>query len=135
MAISTKTTIETLSHLSNGDIVKRGSRCVLKKGAQPILTISEDCFFEQLADPSIFGGEGKFWGLPEEAFEEHPKASSILLKSEYATELTWVVDEYNSEAGMVNIHVVGHPKKYEGMNVGAFCSWVSIDDVANTDDI
>ncbi len=100
----------------------------LKKGVEPVLRIDEETFHEQLSDPSIFGGEGKYWGLPENAFRKDPQ-KGILLKSEYATLLEWKVDEYREEIGMVNINVVGHPTRFEGMNVGAFCSWVHEDDL------
>jgi len=101
----------------------------LKDDAEPILRVDEDTFYEQLKDPSVFGGKNKFWGLPKDAFRKDPQG--IVLKSEYATQFEWNVDEHIKEIKMININVAKHPTEIEGMNVGAFCSWIPEEKIKN----
>lgn len=101
-----------------GDIIE------LKDDAKPVMSLDAETFFSLPDDESA--KVKTYWGLSEDAFEVDDMGN-VYLKSEYAKRFRWGVDSYDEETGLLNINVAYDP---EGdVNVGAFCSWVSENDV------
>jgi hypothetical protein len=105
-----------------GDIIS------LKENAKPVMSLDAETFFSFPDDEDA--KIKTYWGLPEEAFEIDD-IGSVYLLPKYARRFRWGVDAYSEITGQLNINVAYDP---EGdVNPGAFCSWISIDDVENED--
>lgn len=105
-----------------GDIIK------LKDDVKPRMSLDAETFFSLPDDENA--KVKTYWSLPEEAFEIDD-IGNVYLKSEYAKRLYWNVDEVidTEEGSLLNINVAFDP---EGdVNPGAFCSFITMDDVAD----
>lgn len=104
-----------------GDIIK------LKDDVMPQMSLDVDTFFSLCDKEDI--DEVKCWGLPVGAFEVDDMGF-VYLKSEYAKELVWAIDEvieFNDGDVRLNINVAYDPNGI--VNCGAFCSYINENDV------